>query len=126
MSNVMVRFTLTRENPLRVKWSASDGKPGDGYKAQITAIVLPDGTRLVMHGSSLLEQTNPDGDDYIVTFTGLVGYADDHADFEHVSKLTEAEVDYELEFVHEDGHSAPADQFQIVDRPRAHAKKLGS
>ena len=122
----MVRFTLGRETPLRVKWLAGDGSPGDGYKAQVTAIVLPDGTRLAMHGSSILEQAQRDGDDFVVTFTGMVGYAEDHADFAHVSKLTDAEVDYEIEFVHEDGHSAPADQFQIVDRPRAHAKKLGS
>ena len=123
----MVRFTLGRDTPLRVKWLAQgdDGKPGEGYKAQVTAIVLPDGTRLAMHGSSILEQARPDGDDYVITFTGMVGYAEDHADFGHVSKLTDAEVDYEIEFVHEDGHNAPADQFQIVERPRALAKKLG-
>lgn len=121
----MVRFTLGRESPLRVKWLATDGKPGEGYKAQVTAIVLPDGTRLAMHGSSILEQTQADGDEYAVTFTGMVGYAEDHADFAHVSKLTDAEVDYEIEFVHEDGQTAPADQFQIVDRPRARAQKLG-
>jgi hypothetical protein len=125
MSNVIVNFHLARQSPLRVKWSATDGAPGDGYKAQVTAIVLPDGTRLAMHGSAILEKTEPDGADFIVTFTGMVGYAEDHADFGHVSKLTEAEVDYELEFVHEDGHNAPADQFEITDRPRALAKKIG-
>ena len=121
----MVSFRLARETPLRVKWSATDGAPGEGYKAQVTAIILPDGTRLAMHGSSILEQTQEDGDGFLVTFTGVVGYAEDHADYAPVSALTETEVDYELEFVHEDGHNAPADQFEIVDRPRAIAKKIG-
>lgn len=120
----MVSFRLGRETPLRVKWLANDGTPGDGYKAQVTAIVLPDGTRLAMHGSSIVEQTQPDGDAYAVTFTGMVGYAQDHADYARVANL-DTEVDYELEFVHEDGHTAPADQYEILDRPRALAKKLG-
>ena len=125
MSNVMVSFRLDRETPLRVRWFATDGVPGDGYKPQVTAIVLPDGTRLAMHGSSILEQTQQDGDTFTMTFTGMVGYAPEHADRAHIDALTEAEVDYEVDFVHEDGKSAVPDQdYRIVEQPRALAKKL--
>ena len=121
----MVSFRLDRETPLRVRWMATDGAPGNGYKPQVTAIVLPDGTRLAMHGSSILEQTQPDGETYAITFTGMVGYAADHADRVHVDLLTDAEVDYEIDFVHDDGKSAVPDQdYRILERPRALAKKL--
>jgi len=121
----MVSFRLDRETPVRLKWLATDGVPGDGYKAQVTAILLPDGSRLAMHGSSILEQTAQDGDSYTMSFTGMVGYAADHADRPHIDKITEADVDYELEFVHDDGHSAAVDKdYQITDRPRAKARKL--
>ena len=123
----MVSFRLDRDTPLRVRWRATDGAPGDGYKAQVTAIVLPDGTRLAMHGSSILEQTQPAGnDEYTVTFTGMIGYAEDHADFEHVSVLTDADVDYEIEFVHEDGRTAVGDDYAILERPLARAKNLAN
>jgi hypothetical protein len=126
MSNVMVSFRLDRDTPLRVRWRATDGTPGDGYKAQVTAILLPDGTRLGMHGSSILEHAQAAGGDneFAVTFTGMVGYPVDHADFAHVDKLREADVDYELEFVHEDGRTAAADDYEILDRPRARAQNL--
>ena len=121
----MVSFRLDRETPMRVRWFATDGAPGDGYKPQVTAIVLPDGTRLAMHGSSIMEQTQQDGDVYTMTFTGMVGYAADHADRAHIDGLTESEVDYEVEFVHDEGKNAvPETDFVIVERPRARAKKL--
>jgi hypothetical protein len=127
MSNVMVSFRLDRETPLRIRWAATDGVPGDGYKAQVTAIVLPDGTRLAMHGSSIMEQAQQaSGDEYTVTFTGMVGYASDHADFAHVEKLTDVEVDYELEFVHDDGRTAAPSDFEVLERPRARAKNLAN
>ena len=43
--NVLVNFRLDKEKPLRLRWLATDGVPGDGYKAQVTAVVLPDGTK---------------------------------------------------------------------------------
>ncbi len=127
--NVLVSFRLDRETPLRVRWLATDGVPGDGYKAQVTAIILPDGTRLAMHGSSIMEQTHPDpaggAHAYLMTFTGVVGYPHDHADRRHVEALAETEVDYELEFVHDEGQSAVDEQdYQITERPRAMARTL--
>ena len=123
--NVLVNFRLDKDQPLRLRWLASDGAPGDGYKAQVTAIVLPDGARLAMHGSSIMERMEQDGDTYTMSFTGMVGYAADHADRAHVDALTEAEVDYEVDFVHDDGKNAVPDQdYRILERPRALAKKL--
>jgi hypothetical protein len=127
--NVLVSFRLERETPLRVKWLASDGVPGDGYKAQITAVILPTGQRLAMHGSSILEQTHPDpgggAHAYLMTFTGVVGYAHDHADRPHVEALADSEIDYELEFVAEDGRIAVAEQdYHITERPPGMARVL--
>lgn len=127
--NVLVSFRLERDRPARVRWLATDGVPGDGYKAQITAVVLGDGTRLPMHGSSIMEQTAPDPTGgiggYLLTFNGMVGYAADHADRARVEALDEDEIDYELEFVHDDGRVAVLDQdYKIVDRPRAIARKM--
>jgi len=127
--NVLVNFRLDRDRPARVRWLATDGVPGDGYKAQITAILLADGTRLEMHGSSIIEQTAPDPaggiGGYLLTFNGMVGYASDHADRARVEQLADQEIDYELEFVHEDGRVAVLDQdYKIVERPRGMARKM--
>jgi hypothetical protein len=127
--NVLVSFRLDRERPARVRWLATDGVPGDGYKAQVTAILFADGTRLDMHGSSILEQTAPDPGGgiggYLLAFNGMVGYASDHADRARIERLLDEEVDYELEFVREDGRVAVLDQdYKIVERPRAMARKI--
>jgi hypothetical protein len=127
--HVLVNFRLDRDRPARVRWLATDGVPGDGYKAQITAILLADGTRLEMHGSSIVEQTAPDPaggiGGYLLTFNGMVGYASDHAHRQRVEKMLDEEVDYELEFVHEDGRVAVLDQdYKVIERPRAMARKM--
>src|SRR5665647_599641 len=129
MSNVLVNFRLNPDRPVRVKWSATDGVPGDGYKAQITAIKLG-GTKLAMDGSAILEQTAPDPGGgiggYMLTFNGMVGFADDHPDRKHVDKLTDAEIEYDLEFVHDDsGRIAVEDEdYKILERPTAMAHKI--
>lgn len=129
MSNVLVNFRLNPDRPVRVKWTATDGVPGDGYKAQITAIKLG-GTRLEMDSSAILEQTAPDPaggiGGYMLTFNGMVGFAEDHPDLKHVAKLTDAEIEYELEFVHDDsGRIAVEDEdYKILERPTAMAHKI--
>lgn len=127
--HLLVNFRLDRDRPARVRWLATDGVPGDGYKAQITAILLSDGSRLPMHGSAILEQTAPDPaggiGGYLLTFNGMVGYPAEHADRAHVEQLLEEEIDYELEFVHEDGRVAVLDQdYRLVERPRGMARKM--
>lgn len=124
--NVLVSFRLDRETPARIRWFAADGTPGDGYKAQVTSILLADGTRLAMHGTSILEQTAADGQGtYLVSFTGMVGFAADHPDRARIEHLDDEEVDYELELVHEDGHLAVQDtDYQLVERPKARARKI--
>ena len=128
--NVLVSFSLGKDAPLRLKWHASDGVPGDGYKAQITAIVLKDGTRLAMDTSAILEQTAPDPRGglgaYVVIFSGMVGFAADHPDRAHVDKLDDQDIDYVLEMVHDDtGRVAVEKQdYEIVERPRGRASKL--
>ncbi len=129
MSNVLVNFRLNPDRPVRVKWTATDGVPGDGYKAQITAIKLGD-TKLEMDSSAILEQTAPDPaggiGGYMLTFNGMVGFAQDHPDLKHVAKLTDAEIEYDLEFVHdENGRLAVEDEdYKILDRPTAMAHKI--
>lgn len=129
MSNVLVNFRLNPDRPVRVKWTATDGVPGDGYKAQITAVKLG-GTTLQMDSSAILEQTAADPAGgigaYMLTFNGMVGFADDHPDRKHVDTLTDAEIEYELEFVHDDnGRIAVEDEdYKILERPTAMAHKI--
>ncbi|MEJ7596431.1 MAG: hypothetical protein WKG01_00860 [Kofleriaceae bacterium] len=126
---VLVNFRLDRERPLRVKWLASDGVPGDGYKAQIVAIKLADGARLEMDSSAIMEQTAPDATGgigaYQVTFNGMVGFAVDHQDRARIERLEDDEIDYELVFVAEDGRLAvEGEDYKIIERPHAMAHKL--
>jgi hypothetical protein len=128
--NVLVNFRLDKEAPLRLRWHASDGVPGDGYKAQITAIVLQDGTKLAMDTSAILEQTAPDPRGgigaYLMTFNGMVGFAADHPDRTHVDKLEDQDIGYELEMVHDETGRVAVEKedYEIVERPRARASKL--
>src|SRR5438552_14950438 len=96
--NVLVNFRLDRDKPLRVKWLATDGVPGDGYKAQVTAIKLPDGATIQLDASSILEQTAPDPAGgigaYLVAFNGMVGFAADHPARPRLDRLTDEEIDY--------------------------------
>ena len=128
--NVLVNFRLDKDRPLRLRWLATDGVPGDGYKPQVTAIRLPDGTKLAMDASAILEQSAPDPvggrGAYLVTFNGMVGYAADHPDRSTIDALADQEIDYDLEFVHDDsGQPAVEDRdYKIVERPRGHVTKL--
>src|SRR5215468_5701875 len=100
-SNVLVNFRLDRDQPLRLRWLATDGVPGDGYKAQITKIKLLGGATLVMDASAILEQAAPDPDGgigaYLVTFNGMVGFAADHPDRAVVEKIEQEDIEYEIE-----------------------------
>ncbi|MBL0220420.1 MAG: hypothetical protein IPQ07_41940 [Myxococcales bacterium] len=131
MSNVLVNFRLNPDRPVRIKWLATDGVPGDGYKAQVTSVKM-NGATLHMDSSAILEQTAPDPGGgiggYVVTFNGMVGYAEDHTDRAHVDKLTDAEIEYDLVFVHEeDGRLAIEDQdYRILERPIAMAHKISA
>jgi len=128
--NVLVNFRLDRDRPLRVRWLATDGVPGDGYKAQVTTIILKNGTRLEMDASAIMEQTGPDAAGgigaYFVTFNGMVGYAADHADRAKVDAFEDQEIEYELDFIHEEsGRVAVAEEdYKIIDKPRGWAHKL--
>jgi len=128
--NVLVSFRLDKEAPLRFRWMATDGVPGDGYKAQITAIKLNGGGRLEMDGSAILEQTAPDAAGglgaYMMMFSGMVGYAADHPDRKQIDSIEDQQVEYELAFVHdESGRVAIENEdYKIVDRPRGWLRKL--
>jgi hypothetical protein len=129
--NALVNFRLDRDKPLRLKWLATDGVPGDGYKAQVTAIRLSDGSQLQMDSSSILEQTAADPAGglgaYLVTFNGMVGFASDHPDRPRVDKLTDDEIDYDLEFITEEGRIAVENEdYKILERPRGHAHNVSS
>ncbi|MBS1122738.1 MAG: hypothetical protein H6Q90_4966 [Deltaproteobacteria bacterium] len=126
---VLVNFRLDRDKPLRVRWLATDGVPGDGYKAQITAIRLPDGERLQMDSSAILEQTaaDPGGGigGYYVTFNGMVGFASDHPDRARVDRLMDDQIEYDLQFVNDEGRVAVEEEdFKILDRPHGMAHKI--
>jgi hypothetical protein len=129
--NVLVNFRLDRDRPMRIKWLATDGVPGDGYKPQVTAVVFDDGTRLAMDGSAILEQSAADPAGgmgaYLVTFNGMVGYAADHPDRRRIDKLTDEEIAYELSFVRDDDvhrHAVEGEDYEVRDKPRAMAHKL--
>jgi hypothetical protein len=127
--NVLVNFRLDRDRPMRIKWHATDGVPGDGYKAQVTVIKFDDGHRLEMDSSAILEQTAPDPAGglgaYLVTFNGMVGYASDHAHRARVDQITDEEITYELVFLREDGRVAvEGEDYEIREHPPAMAHKL--
>lgn len=128
--NVLVNFRLDKDRPARFRWLARDGAPGDGYKAQITAIKLGDGKRLAMDRSAILEQTALDasaGDGiYTLTFNGMVGFAADHPDRGVVESLADQDIEYELELVHDDSGriAIEATDYEILERPPGIARKL--
>src|SRR5882672_2208569 len=127
---VLVNFRLDRDRPMRIKWTATDGVPGDGYKAQVTAIKLDDGATLRMDSTAILEQTAPDAAGgigaYLVTFNGMIGFASDHPDRPRIDKLEDEEIGYEMAFIRErDGELAiEGEDYEIRDRPRGMAHKL--
>jgi hypothetical protein len=128
--SVMVQFRLDRDQPLRLRWLADDGAPGNGYKAQITSIALMDGSRLAMQSSAILEQVEPEPgvtNGYVLMFNGMVGYAADHPDRAIVDALVDQEIDYDLELVHDDTGRVAIENidYRIVERPRGHARRLG-
>ena len=128
--NVLVNFRLDRDQPLRLRWLATDGVPGNGYKAQVTAIKLLGGATLAMDRSAIVEQTAPDHDGglgaYMMTFNGMVGFADDHPDRAVIDKLQQEDIEYELEFIHDDSGRVAVEgtDFKIIERPRGFARKL--
>jgi len=131
--NVLVNFRLDRDRPMRVRWLATDGVPGDGYKPQVTAITLKNGTRIEMDDSSIMEQTGADPAGgigaYFVTFNGMVGFAADSPYRKAIDKLTDEEVAYELEFVKdnfggEERVAVPDEDYKILDQPPGQAHKL--
>ena len=128
--NALVNFRLDRDRPMRIKWHATDGVPGDGYKAQVTVIKLDDGATLEMDSSAILEQTAPDPGGgigaYLVTFNGMVGYASDHPDRARIDKLEDAEIGYDMIFLREDDGrvAVEGEDYEIRDRPRGMAHKL--
>lgn len=128
--NVLVNFRLDKERPLRLRWLATDGVPGDGYKAQVTAVRLADGARFELDGSAILEQTAADPAGglgaYLMTFNGMVGYAADHPDRKRIDALDDQEIEYDLEFIHEDSGRVATDNedYKILERPRASLHKL--
>ncbi len=128
--NALVNFRLDRDRPMRIKWHATDGVPGDGYKAQVTVITLDDGAHLEMDSSAILEQTAPDPGGgigaYLVTFNGMVGYASDHPDRARIDKLEDEEIGYDMIFLHEDDGrvAVEGEDYEVRERPRGMAHKL--
>src|SRR5262249_26212851 len=128
--NALVNFRLDRDRPMRIRWHATDGVPGDGYKAQVTIIKLPDGSDLEMDSTAILEQTAPDPAGgigaYLVTFNGMVGYASDHPDRSRIDKLEDAEIAYDMIFIREhDGRVAvQGEDYEIREHPHGMAHRL--
>lgn len=128
--NALVNFRLDRDRPMRIKWHATDGVPGDGYKAQVTVIKLADGATLEMDSSAILEQTAPDPAGgigaYLVTFNGMVGYAADHPDRAKIDAFEDVEITYDMIFVRpDDGRVAvQGEDFEIREHPPGMAHKL--
>lgn len=128
--NALVNFRLDRDHPMRIKWLATDGVPGDGYKAQVTTIRFDDGTTLELDSSAILEQTAPDPGGglgaYLVTFNGMVGFAADDPRRKRIDQLDEEEIGFEMVFIREhDGQLAvEGEDYEIRERPRAMAHKL--
>ena len=128
--NALVNFRLDRDRPMRIRWHATDGVPGDGYKAQVTVIRLDDGATLEMDSSAILEQTAPDPGGgigaYLVTFNGMVGYASDHRDRPRIDKLEDEEITYDMIFLREDDGriAVEGEDYEIREHPRGMAHKL--
>ena len=127
---VMIAFQLKADAPVRISWKAQDGSPGDGYKSQITTIILPDGKRITIGANEIVEACIPDAssaaEDYILSFAGVVTYLEDHPIYPIVSLIDEDRVSYDLEFVRPDGSRAVEEQdFEIRDRPTALAARIG-
>jgi hypothetical protein len=128
-TKVMIAFQLKADTPVRIRWRAQDGAPGDGYKSQITAIILPDGKRITIGANDIVEACIPDpasaDRDYNLSFAGVVNYGDDHPDFDVVETITEDRVSYDLEFVRRDGSRAVEEQdFELLARPPALAARM--
>jgi hypothetical protein len=128
--NVLVNFRLDSEHPMKLRWLATDGVPGDGYKPQIVAIKLSDGYRLALDSSAIVELVAPDPQGgrgaYLITFNGMVGYTANHPDRARIDRLDQEDIDYDLELIHDDdGRVAiPGEDYQLTERPRARATKL--
>ena len=128
--NVLVNFRLTGEQPVKLRWLANDGSPGDGYKPQVVAVRLNDGYRRAIDGSAIVEQVAPDPHGgqgaYILTFNGMVGYAANHPDRSRIDRLDTEDIDYDLELVHDDSGrvAIPGEDYEVLERPRAKATKL--
>src|ERR1044071_3459495 len=128
--NALVNFRLDRDRPMRIKWLATDGVPGDGYKAQVTTIKLDDGAVLEMDSLAILEQTAPDPAGgigaYLVTVNGMVAFARDHSYRPRIDKQEDEEIGYDMAVIRaRDGQIAvEGEDYEIRDRPRGIAHKL--
>jgi hypothetical protein len=128
--SALVNFRLDRDRPMRIKWLATDGVPGDGYKAQVTTFKLDDGSTIEVDASAILEQTAPDPGGgigaYLVTFNGMVGFASDHPDRGRVDQLDNHQLAYVMTFIREDDGELAVEgrDYEIRDCPRALAHRL--
>lgn len=128
--NALVHFRLDPEHPVRLRWLATDGVPGDGYKPQVVGVRFHDGYRIAIDGSAIVEQVAPDPQGgrggYMVTFNGMVGYAADHPDRARIDRLDVEDVEYDLELIHDDSGrvAIPGEDYTLIERPFARATKL--